>query len=121
MTDVRVQVKSEYIAEQSKPESDQYVYTYTITITNHSGHPAQLISRHWTITDAENKTQEVTGLGVVGEQPVIPPGESYTYTSGVVMETKNGIMKGRYTMQGDTGEFEATVPPFALVQPESLH
>lgn len=119
---VQVDVKTEYIAEQSKPEENQYVYSYTINLTNLGDTTAQLISRHWFISDANENIQEVQGLGVVGEQPTLSPGESYSYTSGVVMETKTGMMTGSYTMETTSGEsFEANIPPFALVQHDALH
>ncbi|WP_245929361.1 Co2+/Mg2+ efflux protein ApaG [Agarilytica rhodophyticola] len=119
---VQVDVKTEYISEQSNPESNKFVYAYTINLTNLGDTTAQLISRHWFITDANENTQEVQGLGVVGEQPTLSPGESYTYTSGVVMETKTGMMTGTYTMETPSGEsFEAQIPAFALVQEDALH
>lgn len=122
MNNILVEVKTQYQTDQSVPNSDKYVYAYTIRILNQGDNSAQLISRHWVITDAKNQTQEVEGLGVIGEQPVIQPGTSYSYTSGVVMETPTGIMTGTYTMKSDNGEtFDAEIPPFSLVQPSSLH
>lgn len=122
MSDIQVQVKTTYIAAQSVPLEHRYVYAYTITIANHSDAPAQLISRHWRITDANEKLQEVQGIGVVGEQPYLKPGESYTYTSGVILETETGIMEGTYHMRGDDGAmFDATIPTFALVPPHAMH
>lgn len=122
MADIQVKVKTSYLAAQSRPLEHRYVYTYTITIANNSDEPAQLISRHWRITDANEKLQEVQGMGVVGEQPHIKPGESYTYTSGVVLETETGMMEGTYHMRADSGTiFDAEIPPFALVPPHAIH
>ncbi|GAB2190459.1 Co2+/Mg2+ efflux protein ApaG [Sessilibacter sp. MAH2] len=124
MTDVpiEVRVKTHYIAEQSDPGDQRFVYAYTITIRNQSHTAAQLISRHWLITNGDNVTQEVRGDGVVGEQPHLNPGEEYTYTSGVVLETEFGTMEGSYQMRTDNGDiFDAPVPTFALVPPYALH
>lgn len=122
MNTIDVDVKTHYLPDQSIPENKQFVYAYTITITNTGDEEAQLISRHWIISDANNKVQEVQGMGVVGEQPTLAPNESYTYTSGVVMETPSGIMGGSYTMQRPSGEkFLAEIPQFALVQPHAVH
>jgi ApaG protein len=122
MVDIQVSVKTSYLAAQSTPHEQRYVYTYTITIANNSDEPAQLISRHWLITDANEKLQEVQGMGVVGEQPHIKPGESYTYTSGVILETETGLMEGTYHMRADDGAmFDAEIPPFALVPPHAIH
>lgn len=122
MTSIRVSVKTTYVAAQSQPLEQRYVYAYTITIANQGDDTAQLISRHWRITDANNKLQEVQGMGVVGEQPVIEPGKSYTYTSGVILETETGIMEGMYHMRRDDGSmFDATIPTFALVPPHAIH
>lgn len=102
--------------------SQRYVYSYTITIANQGDEPAQLISRHWHIRDARDKLQEVQGVGVVGEQPHLAPGESFTYTSGVVLETETGIMQGTYQMRADSGAmFDAEIPAFALVPPHAIH
>lgn len=122
MADIQVSVKTSYLAAQSTPLEQRYVYTYTITIANNSDQPAQLISRHWRITNANEKLQEVQGMGVVGEQPHIKPGESYTYTSGVILETETGIMEGTYHMRAESGAmFDAEIPPFALVPPHAIH
>lgn len=119
---IDVNVKTQYLSSQSQPAEKRYVFTYTITLTNNSGTSSQLISRHWVITDAEHKVQEVKGLGVVGKQPHLDPGESYTYTSGVVLATPTGSMSGSYQMQTEHGEqFEAAIPEFALVPPHLLH
>nr|WP_324259778.1 Co2+/Mg2+ efflux protein ApaG [Cellvibrio fontiphilus] len=122
MSVIQVSVKTTYIAAQSQPLVNRYVYAYTITIANQGDVPAQLISRHWLITDANEKRQEVQGVGVVGEQPHINPGDSYTYTSGVILETETGLMQGSYQMRTETGEtFDAEIPLFALVPPHAIH
>jgi ApaG protein len=119
---ILVQVKSTYLPDQSHPEDQRFVYGYTITLANRGDEPAQLISRHWVITDAEGAVQEVRGVGVVGEQPRLEPDETYTYTSGVVLKTETGTMSGNYQMVTDEGEeFEAEIPEFALVPPHALH
>ena len=122
MSDIQVLVRTNYVEAQSVPLDHRYVYTYTITIANKSAEPAQLISRHWRIIDANEKLQEVQGIGVVGEQPHIKPGESYTYTSGVILETETGIMEGTYHMRADDGAlFDTPIPTFALVPPHAVH
>jgi len=122
MNEVKVEIKTQYIHEQSRPEEDQFVYAYTIRITNQGSKAAQLVSRYWHIADDNNNVREVEGEGVVGEQPTIEPGQSYTYTSGVVLETKSGIMSGHYAMTCPDGDsFQASIPSFALVPPNSLH
>ena len=118
---ILVSVKTNYMADQTLPKQ-RYVYSYTITIANEGDEPAQLISRHWLIRDAKDNLQEVQGIGVIGEQPHIVPGTSYTYTSGVVLETETGIMEGTYHMRADSGEmFDAEIPTFALVPPHAIH
>jgi ApaG protein len=118
---ILVSVKTNYMADQTLPKQ-RYVYSYTITIANEGDEPAQLISRHWLIRDAKDNLQEVQGIGVIGEQPHIAPGTSYTYTSGVVLETETGIMEGTYHMRADSGElFNAEIPTFALVPPHAIH
>jgi len=120
--DIKVSVNTSYLEAHSKPEDNKYAFAYTISIENRSDSPAKLISRYWHITDANNRIQEVQGFGVVGEQPRLEPGESYTYTSGAVIETTTGSMKGHYVMRRDNGsEFRAEIPDFALVQPMALH
>jgi ApaG protein len=120
--EIRVTTRSEFLPEQSDEEEGRYVFAYTITITNTGTIPAQLISRHWIITDAENKVQEVRGLGVVGEQPLLKPNESFEYTSGTSIATPVGIMTGSYQMVAEDGErFEAPVPEFTLSMPRVLH
>ncbi|OZA28965.1 MAG: Co2+/Mg2+ efflux protein ApaG [Hydrogenophilales bacterium 17-61-9] len=119
---ISITVSTAYLAEQSDPASDRYVFAYTITIANTGTVAAQLISRHWTITDAENVTQEVKGLGVVGEQPLLQPGESFEYTSGTAMATPVGTMHGTYQMVAEDGiKFDAEIPKFTLSMPRVLH
>jgi len=121
-------VKSEtkFIAGQSDPKANRFVFSYTITIENHSQQPCQLISRHWMIQDANHKVEEVYGEGVIGEQPLIAPQESYQYTSGAVLETELGTMEGRYFMlhqpdELDNHEFEILIPRFTLSIPRTVH
>ena len=119
---ITVTVKTAYIEAQSAPETNRYVFAYTVTITNAGSGPARLMSRHWIITDANDKVQEVKGLGVVGEQPTLKPGESFEYTSGAAIETAVGTMRGTYRMTGDDGvEFDAVIPEFTLSMPRVLH
>lgn len=118
----RIQVATNYISEQSEPESGRYVFAYTITIANTGEVPARLMSRHWIITDANGKVKEVSGDGVVGEQPHLNPGEEFRYSSGAVLETPVGAMQGLYRMQADNGvSFEAPIAPFTLAVPGVLH
>lgn len=120
--DISVMAKTQYVDEQSAPDSDRYVFAYTITVTNTGDMPAKLLRRHWLITDANCKVQEVRGEGVVGEQPHIMPGESYQYTSAAVLETPVGCMQGTYEMLADDGvEFKAPIPVFNLSTPNTLH
>jgi ApaG protein len=119
---IDVNVNTAYLAEQSDPSSDRYVFAYTVTIANTGTVAAQLISRHWIITDAENVIQEVKGLGVVGEQPLLRPGESFEYTSGTAMATPVGTMHGSYQMVAEDGnKFDAEIPSFTLAMPRVLH
>ena len=119
---ISISVNTAYIAEQSDPAVDRYVFAYTITIANTGTEAAQLISRHWIITDADNVTQEVKGLGVVGEQPLLRPGESFEYTSGTAMATPVGTMRGSYQMVAEDGnKFDAEIPAFTLSMPRVLH
>jgi ApaG protein len=105
----------QYLPEQSEPGDDVYCFAYTITITNTGQVPAQLISRHWRITDAAGQTEEVKGLGVVGHQPLLKPGESFQYTSGCRLRTPSGTMQGRYFCVAEDGEhFETEIPTFFL-------
>ena len=124
MTDkpIKITVETTYIDTQSKPADKRFVYAYTITIKNCSSEAAQLISRQWVITDSKDARQEVQGVGVVGEQPRLEPGEEYTYTSGVIIETETGTMEGSYQMRTDENRvFEAPIPTFALVPPHAIH
>jgi len=119
--ELRIEVATKYVVEQSEPDIDRYVFAYTITIENLGDIPARLLSRHWVITDANGKVQEVTGDGVVGEQPRLDPGESFCYSSGAVLETPVGAMQGSYHMRADNGtNFEAPIPPFTLAVPGVL-
>jgi ApaG protein len=120
--EITVVARATYLPEQSDPARDQYVFGYTITITNSGNVTAQLISRHWLITDGEHRVQEVKGLGVVGKQPTLKPGESFEYTSGASIPTPVGTMHGTYQMQGDDGyAFDAPIPSFTLSVPRTLH
>jgi len=120
--DITVAVKTAYLPEQSDPERSTYVFAYTITMTNTGKVPAQLVSRHWIITDADSQVQEVKGLGVVGQQPLLQPGESFEYTSGTSLATAVGTMRGTYQMvAGDGKTFDAEIPQFTLSMPRVLH
>ncbi len=119
---ISISTNTAYLADQSDPSTDRYVFAYTITIANSGTVAAQLISRHWIITDAENITQEVKGLGVVGEQPLLRPGESFEYTSGTALGTPVGTMHGTYQMVAEDGnKFDAEISPFTLSMPRVLH
>ena len=119
---ININVVTTYIDEQSEPDSDRYVFAYTITITNSGDVAAQLLSRHWIITDANGKIQEVNGDGVVGEQPHLNPGEEFRYSSGAVLETPVGAMQGLYRMEADDGiAFDAPIAPFTLAVPGLLN
>jgi ApaG protein len=120
--DITVAVKTAYLADQSDPSRNQYVFAYTITIANAGTVAAQLISRHWIITDAEHRVQEVKGAGVVGQQPLLRPGESFEYTSGTQLATAVGTMRGTYQMVAEDGHaFDAAIPSFTLSVPRVLH
>lgn len=119
---IRINIKTRYLPDQSQPQQKKFVFAYTITILNEGDKTAQLISRRWKITDANSDIQEVAGVGVVGEQPVLAPGEEYTYTSGSVLETETGTMEGSYQMRTEDGDlFDVAIPAFALVPPHHLH
>lgn len=119
---VEVTAEAQFIPDQSDEDEARYVFAYRIRISNLGSVPAQLISRHWIITDANRHIQEVRGLGVVGEQPNILPGESYEYSSGASIATPVGTMRGAYQMQAADGTaFEAVVPEFILAMPRTLH
>ena len=120
--EITVTARTAYIAEQSDPENGRYVFAYTIVIKNTGSVTAQLISRHWIITDANNQVQEVRGLGVVGEQPLLKPDESFEYTSGTSIATPVGTMRGSYQMVAEDGlQFDAPIPQFTLSMPRVLH
>ena len=117
-----VSVETAYIPDQSDPESSRSVFAYTITIRNEGPVPAKLLTRHWIITDADGKTQEVRGEGVVGEQPYLKPGEGFRYTSGTMLETPVGSMQGSYQMIADDGQhFDCPIAPFTLSMPHKIH
>jgi ApaG protein len=116
---IRVTVRTFYLADQSEPERAHYVWAYRVTIENQGRETVQLLRRTWLITDAQGRTQEVNGAGVVGEQPVLEPGESFEYTSGTPLPTPSGFMRGAYHMVvGATGEaFDVAIPAFSLDSP----
>jgi ApaG protein len=117
-----VDVRPQYLVEHSNPDEEKYVFAYTVTIRNTGEHTAQLISRHWSITDGNNAVEEVRGAGVVGEQPVLKPGEAFEYTSGCPLPTPVGSMRGSYQCVADDGTaFEAPIPEFVLSTPRTLH
>jgi len=121
-SDFNIEVATDYIDEQSEPDIGRYVFAYTITIENRGTVAARLMSRHWVITDANGKVQEVSGDGVVGKQPRLNPGEKFRYSSGAVLETPVGSMQGRYDMQSDSGvKIIAPIPAFTLAVPGLLH
>jgi ApaG protein len=119
---IQVEVQTEYLEQQSSREQGRYVFAYHIAIHNRGNQPAQLLRRHWIITDGNQHVQEVEGEGVVGEQPVIPPGASYHYSSGAVLQTPIGSMQGSYQMQTPDGElFKTAIPTFSLNSRRMLH
>ena len=119
---IKISAEPQFIPEQSEPDDKRYIFAYTITIENIGSVPAQLISRHWIITDAEGEVQEVKGLGVVGHQPLLQPGQSFQYTSGCALKTPVGSMKGSYQMVAEDGStFAAEIPEFTLAIPRVLH
>ena len=120
--EISVQARSTFMPEQSDVDEGRFVFAYTITITNTGSIAARLISRHWVITDAENEVQEVRGLGVVGEQPLLHPQQSFEYTSGAAIATPVGTMRGTYQMVAEDGTpFDAPIPQFTLSMPRVLH
>jgi len=122
LNNIQVNVQTRYIEDQSNPEKNYYIFAYTITIVNQGQQSAKLLTRHWVITDSNHKVQEVRGDGVIGEQPVLKPGEQFVYTSGTMLETSVGTMKGSYQMEADDGfQFDATVEEFVLSTPRVLH
>jgi len=119
---IRVQVKVRYAPERSQPESRNHFFVYTITISNVGTEPAQLISRHWIITDATQHVEEVRGPGVVGQHPLLRPGESHTYQSGCMLHTEFGTMEGSYQMtRSDGSKFDAVIAPFLLALPHAVN
>ena len=119
---IRVVVSSQYVPQQSAPTAHRYVFAYTIRIANEGTETAQLKTRHWVITDGRGRVEEVRGPGVVGEQPVLRPGEHFEYTSGCVLETPRGTMQGTYQMvRPDGSEFDAAIAPFDLALPYTLN
>ena len=119
---VRVEVESQYAPEHSQPFDSQWFFYYTINITNESSETVQLLSRHWIITDAADHTEEVKGPGVVGEQPVLRPGESFEYSSWCPLKTSGGVMRGTYRMLSETGDqFDIEIAPFALRAKQTVH
>jgi ApaG protein len=120
--EITVAAEAAYLADQSDPSRNQYAFAYTITVTNTGSIPAQLLSRHWIITDSDHHVQEVKGLGVVGQQPRLKPGESFEYTSGASLPTAVGTMRGTYQLVAEDGHaFEAEIPVFTLSVPRVLH
>ena len=119
---VRVEVESQYSPERSQPFQSRWFFHYTVRITNEGDETVQLLSRHWIATDANGRVQEVKGPGVVGEQPVLRPGESFQYTSGWPLKTSAGVLRGTFQMVGEGGtHFDAEIAPFALKEPYTVH
>ena len=119
---ISIAVQTRFLDEQSAPDNNRFVFSYTIQIANTGEVPARLISRHWIITDANGRIEEVRGAGVIGEQPWLRPGENFRYTSGAVLETSVGTMRGSYQMLADDGRhFDATIPQFTLSIPRTVH
>jgi ApaG protein len=120
--EIQVEVETSYLEEQSEPGEQRFVFAYTITLRNSGKVPAKLMTRHWIITDANGRIQEVRGEGVVGEQPHLQPGQGFRYSSGAVLETPVGSMQGSYQMLADDGaHFDAPIPVFRLAKPGMLH
>ena len=119
---IDIDIATRFLDDQSAPDESRYVFAYTIHIRNRGTVPARLLGRHWVITDANGKIEEVVGEGVVGEQPYLEPGEAFEYTSGAIIATGLGTMQGSYEMLGDDGtSFEAPIPAFTLAVPRTLH
>ena len=119
---IDVKVIPQYLNDQSEPENNQYVFAYTVLLENLGSQPAKLLTRHWIITDSEGKVEEVKGPGVVGEHPHLKPGESFEYTSGAILQTPVGSMRGSYQMQADNGDvFDASIPVFTLSAAVTFH
>ena len=120
--DIKIAVNTRYLDEQSEPAASRYAFAYTIEITNLGQQNVTLLNRHWRITDDNNRVEEVRGDGVVGQQPVIAPGQSFHYTSGAIIGTEFGTMDGSYEMLGADGKrFKADIPPFLLSMPHTVH
>jgi len=120
--DLTVTVKPEFVPEQSDPGERRFAFAYTVRIHNTGARPVQVISRHWIITDGDGRTQEVRGLGVVGRQPLIAPGQTFEYTSGCPLATPVGTMQGSYLCVGDDGiPFDVAIGEFMLAMPRTLH
>lgn len=119
---IDVNIVTRYLPEQSQPQQNRFAFAYDVTISNNGSLPAQLLSRHWLITDGNGQVQEVRGTGVIGEQPLIAPGDSHRYSSGTLMATQVGTMQGSYQMLAEDGQrFEAPIAPFRLAVPGALH
>ncbi|MBF4209967.1 MULTISPECIES: Co2+/Mg2+ efflux protein ApaG [Pseudomonas] len=119
---IDVSVVTRFLKEQSDPENDRFAFAYTITVKNNGTVPAKLMSRHWLITNGDGHVEEVKGAGVIGQQPLIEPGQSHTYSSGAVISTKVGTMQGSYQMFAEDGKrFDAVIAPFRLAVPGALH
>lgn len=120
--DIKVVVTPQYLPDQSNPEEQEYLFAYTVRIANQGEQAAQIISRHWIITDGNHKTHEVRGLGVVGQQPLLGPGETFEYTSGCPLPTPVGTMRGTYHCVGENGiPFDVAIQEFMLAMPRTLH
>ena len=120
--DIQVKVSTQYIEAESNAEANRFIFAYTITIENKGEVAAKLLSRHWVITDADNRVQEVKGKGVIGEQPYLRPGQSFQYTSGTMIETPVGSMQGTFQMiADDDNHFDAVIEPFSLALPRMLN
>ena len=119
---IKIQVDTRYLEEYSEPDANRFAFAYTVEITNRGDTPVKLINRHWQITDDNNKVEEVIGEGVVGQQPQIDPGQSFRYTSGAVIGTEIGTMRGSYEMLcPDGSRFKSPIPPFLLALPHTIH
>ena len=118
--DIQITVMPQFLPEQSDPEDARYMWAYTIEVANHGRRTVQLVARHWIITDATGRVETVSGLGVVGEQPVLNPGETFRYTSGCPLSTSSGVMEGHYRMvDDDGGAFDVAIPAFSLDTPQT--
>ncbi|MGM0564020.1 MAG: Co2+/Mg2+ efflux protein ApaG [Pseudomonadota bacterium] len=119
---IHIEVETDFIEDQSSADDERYVFAYTITIENQGLLPAKLLNRHWVIRDSNGRIEEVSGEGVIGEQPVIQPGECFSYTSGAILQTDVGTMRGSYEMMDEDGRpFKAPIPEFVLSVPRTLH